>query len=203
MKVQRLENPGGTFIRYIVSCSAPSHHMETVIMWLDFKIVHWRAVAETIPAMLALTFFGVLHVPINVPALAFSLEEDNVSLDRELIAHGVSNALSGALGSIQNYLVYTNSLVFMRTGGDGRLAGIMVAILTAGVLVIGPVLIGYIPVMMVGTLIFNLGFDLFKEAILDTRKKLGLLEYLTVSSSINLGIFRQHWSLFCSRLDRC
>jgi SulP family sulfate permease len=105
-------------------------------------------------------------------------------LDRELIAHGVSNALSGLVGSIQNYLVYTNSMIFMKTGGDGRLAGVMVAILTTGVMMIGPVIIGFIPVMMVGTLIFVLGFELFIEAIWLPRKKLKLLEYLTVSLSL-------------------
>lgn len=133
--------------------------------------------------MFALTFFGVLHVPINVPALAFSVGEDHMNIDRELIAHGISNALSGFAGSIQNYLVYTNSVLFIRTGGTSRLAGIMVAIATVGIMFIGPKLIGYIPVMMVGVLIFELGFELFFEAVWDPRKKLGRLEYLTVSGS--------------------
>jgi SulP family sulfate permease len=149
----------------------------------DFKLVHWNAILDTVPAMFALTFFGVLHVPINVPALAFNIGEDNCNLDRELIAHGVSNVLSGFAGSIQNYLVYTNSVLFIRTGGDGRLAGIMLAIFTVGVLMIGPVIIGFIPVMMVGVLIFVLGFELFLEAVWEPRKKLKLLEYLTVSIS--------------------
>lgn len=51
--------------------------------------------------MFALTFFGVLHVPINVPALGISTGEDNLNVDRELMAHGVTNALSGLSGSIQ------------------------------------------------------------------------------------------------------
>ena len=51
--------------------------------------------------MFALTFFGILHVPINVPALGFSTGQDNVDVDRELVAHGISNALSGCAGSIQ------------------------------------------------------------------------------------------------------
>ena len=174
-------------------------------MIVDFKRVHWGAVVECVPAMFSLTFFGVLHVPINVPALAFSTGEDDISLDRELIAHGLSNALSGLLGSIQNYLVYTNSMIFMKTGGDSRLAGIMVALLTAGVMMIGPVIIGYIPVMMVGTLIFVLGFDLFLEAVWLPRKKLKLLEYLTVSLPVlfpgttligALGVFSQDQHCF-------
>jgi SulP family sulfate permease len=157
--------------------------VEILLIVLDFKLVHWNAILDTVPAMFALTFFGILHVPINVPALAFNIGEDNCNLDRELIAHGVSNVLSGFAGSIQNYLVYTNSVLFIRTGGDGRLAGIMLAIFTGGVLMIGPVIIGYIPVMMVGVLIFVLGFELFLEAVWEPRKKLKLLEYLTVSPS--------------------
>ena len=51
--------------------------------------------------MFALTFFGILHVPINVPALSISTGEDNLDVDRELIAHGISNVLSGFAGSIQ------------------------------------------------------------------------------------------------------
>lgn len=130
--------------------------------------------------MLALTFFGILHVPINVPALALNCGEDNANLDSELKLHGYSNFLSGCLGSIQNYLVYANTVFFMRSGGDSRLAGFMLASLTFGVMLIGPSIIGFIPVMMVGTLIFDLGFELLLEAVWLPRKKLKLAEYLTV-----------------------
>lgn len=130
--------------------------------------------------MLALTFFGILHVPINVPALALNTGEDHANLDHELKLHGYSNFLSGLAGSIQNYLVYSNSLFFMRSGGDSRLAGILLAAFTFFVMTIGPSLIGFIPVMMVGVLIFDLGFELLLEAVWQPRKKLKLLEYLTV-----------------------
>lgn len=146
----------------------------------DFSIVRWDAVAQCIPAMFALTFFGILHVPINVPALAFSCGVDNLNLDRELIAHGVSNVLSGMVGSIQNYLVYTNSVLFMRTGGTERMAGLLLAVATAVIMIYGLGIIGYIPVMMVGTLIFVLGMELLLEAVWDPRNKLKPLEYWTV-----------------------
>lgn len=143
-------------------------------------MVRWDAVAQTIPAMLALTFFGILHVPINVPALALNCGEDNANLDQELRLHGYSNFLSGCLGSIQNYLVYANTVFFMRSGGDSRLAGFMLAALTFCVMLLGPTLIGYIPVMMVGTLIYDLGFELLLEAVWLPRKKFTSAEYLTV-----------------------
>ncbi|KAK3996878.1 sulfate transporter family-domain-containing protein [Cladorrhinum sp. PSN332] len=145
-----------------------------------FHLVEWGAIAQCVPAMFALTFFGILHVPINVPALALNVGEDHADLDHELKLHGYSNVISGCAGSIQNYLVYANSLFFMRSGGDSRLAGIELAALTFGVMMIGPSLIGFIPIMMVGVLIFDLGFELLLEAVWLPRKKLKLLEYLTV-----------------------
>lgn len=163
----------------------------------NWRLTDWRAILSTVPAMLALTFFGVLHVPINIPALGLSSGEDNVDVNRELRAHGISNALSGFCGSIQvsrlwlrsrstsltteqNYLVYTNSVLFMRSGGDSRVAGVMLAAATFGILITGPIIIGFIPIMVVGALIFYLGLDLLKEALVDTWGKLHRLEYLTV-----------------------
>ena len=157
----------------------PFYHFYTLY---DFGAVDWKALGSTVPAMLALTFFGVLHVPINIPALGLTMGEDHVDVDRELRAHGVSNALSGACGSIQNYLVYTNSVLFVRSGGDSRIAGVMLAIATCGILVSGTVIIGYIPVMVVGALIFFLGIDLLREALWQTWGKVHRLEYITVST---------------------
>lgn len=146
----------------------------------DFKKVNYVALLDTIPAMFALTFFGLLHVPINVPALAVSIGEDDIDVDRELIAHGMSNALSGLCGSIQNYLVYTNSVLFIKSGANSRLAGVMLALATALVMFSGPGVIGYIPVMVVGALIFLLGLELLAEALVDTWGRVRKWEYLTI-----------------------
>ncbi|KAI1764767.1 sulfate transporter family protein [Hypoxylon sp. FL1150] len=155
-----------------------------------FDLVRWDAILETVGAMFALTFFSLLHVPINVPALAQISGEDHLDLDHELKLHGYSNFLSGAVGSIQNYLVFANTLFFMRSGGDSRLAGFMLAALTFAVMMVGPVIIGYIPIMVVGTLIFVLGFELLLDALVSPRRKLKLLEYLTIVVIVlTMGIY--------------
>ena len=81
---------------------------------------------------------------------------------------------------IQNYLVYTNTLLFMRSGGNSRFAGVLLAAATFGILVAGPVIIGFIPIMVVGALIFFLGIDLMLEALLHTWSKVHRIEYFTV-----------------------
>ncbi|KAM0723209.1 hypothetical protein Q7P37_001409 [Cladosporium fusiforme] len=188
-----------TAIFYIVTTSVPSINMENLRAggWVfeapaagvpfynfyshyKFSLVDWEAIWMTVPSQFALTFFGILHVPINVPNLAMVVQEDNVSINRELIMHGVSNTLSGCVGSIQNYLVFVNSVLFVNTGGDSRLAGYMLAAATAGLWVAGPNVIGYVPVMVVGTLIYMLGIDLAQEAMVATYGRLNRLEYFTI-----------------------
>ncbi|KAF2735445.1 hypothetical protein EJ04DRAFT_193777 [Polyplosphaeria fusca] len=148
--------------------------------YFKFGSIDASALVSTIPTMFALSFFGIIHVPINVPALGAAVKEDNVNVNRELIAHGISNTLSGCVGSIQNYLVYANSILFIENGGDSRLAGILLAIATAAVWMAGPAMIGYIPVCLVGALIFLLGIELMEEAVWDTFGKCHKLEYLTI-----------------------
>lgn len=70
--------------------------------------------------------------------------------------------------------------MFIANGGNSRLAGSLLALATAAVWIAGPAMIGFIPVCLVGALIFLLGIDLMKEALWDTFGKCHKLEYLTI-----------------------
>ncbi|KAF7986828.1 hypothetical protein HWV62_12524 [Athelia sp. TMB] len=151
--------------------------------YYDIGLIHGSAIWATIPTQLALLFFNILHPPLNVPALAVSLNED-VDTNKELVAHGYSNFVSGCLGTVPNYLVYVNTLLFYRVGGTTRIAGFLLAVATAILLLIGTGPIAYIPVMVVGALIFVLGIDLVIEALWDTRHRVSRSEYMTIFSIV-------------------
>lgn len=70
--------------------------------------------------------------------------------------------------------------MFVENGGNSRAAGVLLAIATTAVWVAGPAMVGYIPICLVGALIFLLGIDLMKEALWDTFGKCHKLEYLTI-----------------------
>ncbi|KOS14553.1 vacuole protein [Malassezia pachydermatis] len=159
------------------STNAPFYRFYT---YFDFRQTNWAALWATMPTQMALVFFGILHVPLNVPALGVSVNEDNVDTDRELIAHGISNISAGFLGSVPNYLCYVNSVLFYRVGGGSRLSGLMLAGATSIVWIMGPSMIGYLPIMVVGALIFVLGLDLVREAIWDTLGRVNHIEYITI-----------------------
>jgi SulP family sulfate permease len=109
-----------------------------------------------------------------------SVNEDNLDTDRELLAHGISNILAGMAGSVPNYLCYVNSVLFYRVGGGSRLSGLMLAGATFCVFLSGPGAIGYLPICVVGALIFVLGIDLTKEAVWDTIGRVNSGEYVTI-----------------------
>jgi len=193
LKVPELRAKGWVF--EAPDAGVPWYHFYTLYM---FDIMDWKAIGATVPAMLALTFFAILHVPINIPALGMQTGDDDLNLDRELTAHGISNLLSGVCGSIQvsnyshcarqlvltpiqNYLVFANTILFMRSGGDSRAAGVMLAAATFIVMAAAQGILGVVPVMVVGSLIFFLGFELLKEALFGTWRKTNRLEFLTVS----------------------
>ncbi|KAF1989403.1 hypothetical protein K402DRAFT_271658 [Aulographum hederae CBS 113979] len=148
--------------------------------YYNFKLVDWTAILKCVPTMFALSFFGIIHVPINVPALAMAVQDENIDLNQELIAHGFSNTLSGFAGSIQNYLVYANSQLFMKNGGNSRLAAMMLAFATLALWIAGPGLLGFVPKCIVGALIYLLGFELIEEALIGTWRKINKLEYLMI-----------------------
>lgn len=57
----------------------------------------------------------------------------------------------------------------------------MLAVATAILYFMGPTVIGYIPVMVVGSLIFHLGLELMKESLVDTWGVVHPLEYVTIA----------------------
>ncbi|KAJ6516752.1 sulfate transporter family-domain-containing protein [Mycena vitilis] len=156
-------------------------HWYKFYSYYDFSKVRFGPLWATLPTQFALLFFNILHPPLNVPALSVSLNED-VDTNKELVAHGYSNLLAGIVGSVPNYLVYVNTLLFYRVGGGTRIAGFLLAVATTILLLIGTGPIAFIPVMVVGALIFVLGIDLCKEALWDTRHRVSRSEYITIVS---------------------
>jgi len=58
--------------------------------YYDFKATQWSVIPYTLSTIFALVFFGILHVPINVPALSVSVNTE-VDINNELKIHGYTN----------------------------------------------------------------------------------------------------------------
>ncbi len=71
-----------------------------------------------------------LLFPSSTTAFAISTNTE-ADMNKELIAHGYSNIVSGLFGGLQNYMAYTQSVLYARSGGKGKSSGIAVAIVTS------------------------------------------------------------------------
>ncbi len=98
-------------------------------------------------------------------------------MNNELVSHGYSNIIVGLFGGLQNYMAYTQSVIYAKSNGEGKASGFGVAAATGVLFFIGPAVASYIPRCMAGTLLLHVGIDLFVEGVWDTYGKFDLLEY--------------------------
>jgi MFS superfamily sulfate permease-like transporter len=55
--------------------------------YFDFPEVNIQAIIVCLPTIISLSFFGLLHVPINLPALSISSGQV-IDINKEIVAHG-------------------------------------------------------------------------------------------------------------------
>lgn len=160
--------------------TAPST-TDVFLIWklIDFRTVNWTAIVELIPTIISLTIFSLMHVPINIPSLSLSTDKD-VDMNKEMIAHGYSNIITGCLGGLQNYLCYCNSLLYFKCKGGGKVSGFLLSAITMVFFCIGPSIISYVPRCMAGCVIMHMGTELTLEALVDSFHTFDIFEYLSV-----------------------
>ena len=74
-------------------------------------------------------------------------------------------------------LQYTQSIIYYKSGGNGRASSLAVAGLTSVLFFFGPSVASYMPRCMAGTLLLHCGIDLFLEGVYDSYGKYDYLEY--------------------------
>eukprot|EP00656_Telonema_subtile_P001767 TRINITY_DN10764_c0_g1_i1.p1 TRINITY_DN10764_c0_g1~~TRINITY_DN10764_c0_g1_i1.p1 ORF type:complete len:522 (-),score=117.59 TRINITY_DN10764_c0_g1_i1:114-1679(-) len=147
--------------------------------YTPFDSIQWSLLGKQIPTILGLGFFSLLHVPLNVPLMA-ALTGTNVDIDKEFRCHGYSNLLAGATGTLQNYLVYCNSALYRNSGGDGLASSLAVLLGTLVMMGCGSAMIGFVPRMLAGCMMAQLGVAFVEDALLASRRALAWSELLTI-----------------------
>jgi sulfate permease, SulP family len=171
----------GFFFPSLSTSQSDANPMELLEIFqiINFRTISWAAVIKSLPTMVALAAFSLIHVPINIPAFGISTDVDT-DMNAELIAHGWSNFLSGLFGGIQNYMTYSNSVMYAKSGGQGKISSLMVVFLTCILFVVGPNIANYIPRCMAGTLLLHIGIDLVLEGLWDSFGNYDRIEYLFI-----------------------
>ena len=94
--------------------------------------------------------------------------------DRELVAQGVGNAISGALGGLPVTAVIVRSGANVAAGARERLSAIVHALLLLGCVLFLPHVLNHIPQACLAAVLVQVGLNLAKPSLFAEQRRLGL-----------------------------
>jgi SulP family sulfate permease len=143
----------------------------------------WYTVPDLLGNLIAVTFVTATSTLFNTTGVEVALQHE-ANLERELNVTGLANILSGALGGYTGCISISRSVLNFNGGGRGRLSGLTVAAISALMLVVAPMLLGHMPKFVLGGLLIYLGADQLHKWIVQSRRRLSLVEYLSLLAII-------------------
>jgi len=143
----------------------------------------WQALPGLIGNFIAVIFVTAVSTLFNTTGLEVAAHRE-ADIERELNATGAANILAGVLGGYAGCISISRSLLNRNSGATGRLSGLTVAAAAALMLVVDPALLAYMPRFVLGGLLLYLGLEQLHRWIVDSRKRLSLLDYLSLLAII-------------------
>nr|MBA2588289.1 SulP family inorganic anion transporter [Alphaproteobacteria bacterium] len=139
----------------------------------------WGALPNLAGEFLAVMFVTTISVLLNSTGIEIATKRE-ASVDRELRAVGLANLVSGALGGLVSCLTLSRTILNREIGAAGRASGFTVAGLSAGMLIVDPGFLGYVPKFALGGLLFCTGGRLVLRWLVHSARRLLPLEYLSL-----------------------
>ena len=163
----------------------PPAGIQFTLPWSVNEIRHypWYAVPDLMGNLIAVIFVTATSTLFNTAGVEVALDRE-ANLERELNVTGLANILSGAFGGYTGCISISRSVLNFNGGGSGRLSGLTVAAISAMMLAAAPALLGYMPKFVLGGLLIYLGADQLHKWIIQSRRRLSLLEYLSLLAII-------------------
>lgn len=152
-----------------------------MLPWHTVELVRypWFAVPDLLGNLVAVIFVAASSTLFNTTGIEVALHRE-ANLERELNVTGAANILTGVLGGYTGCSSISRSVLNFSSGGRGRLSGLTAAALSLLMLAIAPELLGFIPKFVLGGLLLYLGADQLHKWIIESRKRLSKLEYLSL-----------------------
>src|SRR5580700_6254984 len=143
----------------------------------------WHTLPELSGNLIAVIFVTASCTLFNTTGIEVAVQRE-ANLERELNVTGIANMLSGALGGYTGCISISRSVLNFNSGGSSSLSGLTVAALSALMLAFAPTLLGYMPKFVLGGLLIYLGADGLHKWIVQSRRRLSFIEYLSLLAII-------------------
>lgn len=139
--------------------------------------VDWQAIAIQFPRILTLIFVSTIALLLNISGLELTIQEES-DLNSELRTAGFANMLVGLFGGLVNFPQLGLSALNHRSGARSRLPGLLGSLLVAFFLIAGSDLITLIPKLIMGGVLFFLGFTFLYDWLYRTWFTLSKMDYV-------------------------
>lgn len=134
---------------------------------------------SVLPALLTLVALSTIQTLLNVTALEVATGHE-LDADAELRVTGLSNLLAAPFGGAPAYLSFGSTTMAWRAGAVTRWVGLVGALTCIVFAVTGPAVMGWIPKVVLGTVIFMEAIDRLYQWLVDEGRKLSWLDYSVV-----------------------
>ncbi len=163
----------------------PPPHISFMLPWRANEIGRypWYAVPDLLGNLIAVIFVTATSTLFNTTGIEVAVDRE-ANLEQELNVTGLANMLSGAFGGYSGCISVSRTVLNFNGGGTGRLSGLTVAAISALMLALAPMLLGYMPKFVLGGLLIYLGADQLHKWIVQSRRRLSMVEYLSLLAII-------------------
>jgi sulfate permease, SulP family len=163
----------------------PPPHVSLMLPWSPHEISQypWYAAPDLLANVIAVIFVTATSTLFNTTGIEVASQRE-ANLERELNVTGLANILSGVFGGYTGCISVSRSLLNLNSGGTGRLSGLTVAAVSALMLTVAPRLLGYMPKFVLGGLLIYLGADQLHKWVVESRRRLSVVEYLSLLTII-------------------
>jgi SulP family sulfate permease len=163
----------------------PPPTVSLMLPWSVTAIGHypWYALPDLSGNLIAVIFVTASSTLFNTAGIEVALHRE-ANLERELNVTGLANMLSGAFGGYTGCISVSRTALNSGGGGTGRLSGLTVAAISALMLAVAPMLLGYMPKFVLGGLLIYLAADQLHRWIVESRRRLSFTEYLSLLAII-------------------
>jgi SulP family sulfate permease len=163
----------------------PPPHISFMLPWSANEISRypWYTVPDLLGNLIAVIFVTATSTLFNTTGIEVATHRE-ANLERELNVTGLANMLSGVIGGYTGCISVSRSVLNFNSGGTGRLSGLTVAAISALMLAVAPMALGYMPKFVLGGLLIYLGADQLHKWIIESRRRLSFAEYLSLLAII-------------------
>jgi sulfate permease, SulP family len=143
----------------------------------------WHTLPELSGNLIAVIFVTASCTLFNTTGIEVAVQRE-ANLERELNITGIANMLSGALGGYTGCISISRTVLNFNSGGSSPLSGFTVAAMSLLMLLFAPTLLGYMPKFVLGGLLIYLAADQLHKWIVQSRRRLSFIEYLSLLAII-------------------